>query len=211
MTRSVLTKFYDTKRHDYGVQLFLRFPAGSSVHEILLISALNSHTPRRLMNVNLGKLSYRVWYYFRMGYSTYLSFLIGYGSTLVTVYYLAIKNVPPLLDIFPKFWPFAILSTLTAIPLSVILGWFHMKRSLLYSSEVDVTVESYPYNYKLPPGFNPEVVFPAYLVYLKLLRRLAEQNGFLTEGERAEIEQLENKFDILIKGGWVGTPRRIIP
>ena len=58
----------------------------------------------------------RAWFYFRQGYSTYLTFLLGYVSTLVTVYYPAIKNMPPLLDLFPHFAEFAIIATVVGAP-----------------------------------------------------------------------------------------------
>jgi len=101
-----------------------------------------------------------VWYYFRIGYSTYLTFLLGYVSTLVMVYYLAIKNLPILVDIFPRFVPFAIVALLVGAPLSVLIGWVHLKRSPAYSSEADIGVEANPYTYKLSPGVWREVFAP---------------------------------------------------
>jgi hypothetical protein len=88
--------------------------------------------PRGLFN---ARWIYRAWYYFRQGYSTYLTFVLGYVSTLITVYYLAIKNMPPLLDIFPHFLSFAAIGTVFGVPLAIAIGWIHMKRSRLYSSE----------------------------------------------------------------------------
>jgi hypothetical protein len=154
------------------------------------------------------KLLYRSWYYFRIGYSTYLTFLLGYVSTLVTVYYLAIKNVPSLLDIFPKFVPFAILATVVGVPVSVGLGWIHLKRSHLYSSEIYVATEANPYNYKMTPGKETVLNTPYLLIQLRILRSLAETHGLLTGPERAEIDQLEDMLLTLLKGGYVGTPRR---
>jgi hypothetical protein len=156
----------------------------------------------------LFRLVYRSWYYFRVGYGTYLTFLLGYVSTLVTVYYLAIKNIPSLLDLFPKFIPFAALATVIGAPLSVAIGWIHLKRSGLYSSETDIGVEANPYNYKLPPGVSPVVLFPAYMEMLRILRKVAETNQLLTGPELARIEDLEKKFELLINGGSVGVPRR---
>ncbi len=153
---------------------------------------------------------YRSWYYFRQGYSTYLTFILGYVSTLVTVYYLAIKNIPSLLDIFPKFVSFAVLATVVGVPTAVGLGWVHMKRSYLYSSEADISQEANPYNYKLNPGINVEVLFPAYLAQLRILKKIAETNRFLTDAEKMEIEELERKFVNLLSGGSVGSPRRIM-
>ncbi len=155
-----------------------------------------------------AKLLYRSWYYFRLGYSTYLTFLLGYVSTLITVYYLAIKNIPSLLDIFPEFVQFAVLATVVGAPVSIGLGWVHLKRSYLYSSEQDISTEANPYVYKMYPGKEAEVAMPTLLVQLRILRRLAEKNGLLADPERTEIDQLEEKILKLLGGGYVGTPRR---
>ena len=151
---------------------------------------------------------YRAWYYFRQGYSTYLTFVLGYASTLVTVYYLAIQNMPPLLDIFPHFTEFAILATVVGAPLAVAIGWVHMKRSRLFSSEQDISVEANPYNYKLPPGYWGEAFMPVTLAQLRMLRKLSESRGFLTDTEKAQLDELEKKMETLIRGGYVGSPRR---
>jgi len=37
---------------------------------------------------------------------------LGYISTLVTVYYLAIRNIPELKNLFQRFWAFAVLATI---------------------------------------------------------------------------------------------------
>jgi hypothetical protein len=163
--------------------------------------------------VNLGsiatlRLVYRAWYYFRLGYSTYLTFLLGYFSTLVTVYYLAVRNMPPLLDLFPHFLEFAVLATVVGAPLAVVIGWIHLKRSRLFSSEQDIGVEANPYIYKLQPGWMKEAWTPVMLAQLKILRRLSEKGGLLTDSEKKEIAELEGKMETLIKGGYVGSPRR---
>lgn len=150
----------------------------------------------------------RCWYYFRIGYSTYLVFLLGYGSTLVTVYYLAIRNIPELESIFNKFWLFSVLATAIGVPLSVIIGWMHTKGTNLWKAEIDISLEANPYNYKLPPGFWKEAAFPAYLETLRLLKALCERAGFLDQDDKARIDKLQRKLEILLEGGYVGTPRR---
>jgi hypothetical protein len=150
----------------------------------------------------------RLWYYFRIGYSTYLTFLLGYATTLVTVYYLAIKNMPVLLDFFPHFIPFAVLATVIGVPLSVGIGWVHLKRSPAYTSEADIAVESNPYNYRVIPGKEREVFIPLYLELLLQLKRLLEAQRLLTDDDKSRIKSLEQMLDVLIRGGYVGTPRR---
>ncbi|MGA2237806.1 MAG: hypothetical protein ABSG74_01195 [Candidatus Bathyarchaeia archaeon] len=151
---------------------------------------------------------FRSWYYFRLGYGTYLTFLLGYVSTLITVYYLAIKNMPPLLDVFPHFLEFALLATIIGAPLAVVIGWIHLKRSKLFSSELDIGIEANPYNYKLAPGYWKEAFAPIMLVQLRILKRMSETKDLLSDSEKSEIEELEKKMVILMKGGYVGSPRR---
>ena len=149
----------------------------------------------------------RTWYYFRMGYGTYLTFLLGYVSTLITVYYLAIKSIPSLLDLFPRFVPFAMLATIIGVPLSVGIGWVHLKRSSAYTSEQDIATESNPYNYKLPPGFSREVSAPAWILLLQLAGRLADAQGLMNEGDRVQLREVTRKYNVLMTGGYVGAPR----
>jgi hypothetical protein len=156
-------------------------------------------------SMKLGAWIFRAWFYFRQGYGTYLTFLLGYVSMLITVYYLAVKNIPFLLYLFPQFGPFALLGSAIGIPTAVMLGWVHMKRSRLYSSEQDIGVEANPYYYKLAPGYTTEAVIPATLAQLRLIRKMSEQMGILTDSERKEIDQLEKTFSILLEGGYVGT------
>ncbi len=129
-------------------------------------------------------------------------------STLITVYYLAIKNIPDLLSIFPRFVPFALLATVIGVPLSVVIGWFHLKRSILYSSEADISTEANPWNYKLVPGYQREALYPVLLAQLRILRSLATKESIVSEEEKKELDDLERKFKILLEGGYLGTPRR---
>jgi hypothetical protein len=150
----------------------------------------------------------RIWFYFRIGYSTYLTFLLGYLSTLVTVYYLAIKNIPSLLDLFPRFVPFAALATIIGVPAAVGIGWMHYKRSSAFESELDIQVEANPYYFKAPPGKEKDAYVPLYLELLSLLKRLLDNEGLLEADDKLRIKSLETKLQTLMEGGMVGTPRR---
>ncbi|MGI0010703.1 MAG: hypothetical protein ACREAE_04805 [Nitrosopumilaceae archaeon] len=89
------------------------------------------------------------------------------------------------------------------IPLLIFIGYVHYKRVTAYSAEADIIVESHPYYYKLPPGYNVEVLFPLYLTITKILIKLSK-NEKLTNEELDEIIDLQNKINILIKGGQIG-------
>jgi len=158
------------------------------------------------MTSKLGFVA-RLWYYFRIGYGTYLTFLLGAVNTLVVVWYLAIREVPLIESLFGRFVPFAVAVTLVGVPLSVAMGWLHIKRTPAYSSELDIGVEANPYYYKLPPGFNREAFAPLYLELLTQMTRLLDVQNLLTNEDKSRIEELEQKMRLLISGGLVGTPR----
>jgi len=162
--------------------------------------------------MQVSRYIYRMWYYFRIGYSTYLTFLLGFATTMVTVYYLAIKNMPVLLHVFPNFLPFAITAIIVGVPSSCIIGWVHMKGSAIWRSEMDISVEANPYFYKMYPGYWKEAFTPLYLELLRAMKMLLEKERILTNDDRERIESLEEKLQKLIEGGYVGYPRtRIKP
>jgi len=139
------------------------------------------------MRTKLGFVA-RLWYYFRIGYSTYLTFVLGAVNTLVVVWYLAIREVPAIESFFGHFLPFAVAVILVGVPLSVAIGWTHIKRSPAYSSEIDIGVEANPYYYKLPPGYNREVYAPLYLEMLMQLKQLLDPQRLLSDEEKSRIE-----------------------
>jgi hypothetical protein len=153
------------------------------------------------------KFVMRMWYYFRIGYSTYLTFLLGAANTLVVVYYLAIREMPAIESFFGHFVPFAIITSLIGIPLSALIGWLHFKRTPAFAAEADIGIEANPYYYKLPPGYNREVFAPLYLEMLELLKRLIEAQGLLPDDEKSRIDVLQRKLRLLAEGGFVGSPR----
>jgi len=150
---------------------------------------------------------FRSWYYFRVGYGTYITFPIGYVTTLVTIYYLAIRNVPGLLDVFSRFLVFGVVATAIGFPLSVVIGWAHMKRTEAWKSEVEVGYEAHPYNYKLPPGYNVEVTYPLFKELLTASKDILDEQGLLDDTRSRRIEELIQKLDLLLQGGYVGRPR----
>jgi hypothetical protein len=133
---------------------------------------------------------------------------LGYVSTFVTVYYLAIKDMPVLLNIFPHFLAFVLLGTVIGVPLSVSIGWLHLKRTSAWTAEVDIGVEANPYNYKLPSGYWREVFAPMFLELLRQNRRILASNNLLSPEDSRKITELEEKLNTLASGGYVGQPRR---
>lgn len=143
---------------------------------------------------------FRYWFYFRIGYAYYLVYPLGIGTTIVTVYYLFIRAIPSLENIFPNFWVFAFLSFVVGAPLACLFGLFHFKRSRAYSSEQDIGAESNPYNFKLPPGYNRTVYMPFFLEMLFQLKKIRESQGGLSSDEKSRIENLEVMLQRLQRG-----------
>ena len=88
---------------------------------------------------------FRGWYYFRIGWSIYLSLILAAINTLTITFYLAIENYPALKSIFPTFEIYVIVTVLIGIPLLVAIGYAHYKRTKARKAEVDILVETNPY------------------------------------------------------------------
>ena len=163
---------------------------------------------RSVVEMGLQNVIFRSWYYFRLGYGTYLTFPIGYVSTVVTIYYLAIRNIPGLLYFFPSFWIFVVIGTVTVIPLSVGIAWLHAKGTRALIAEAEIGQEASPWNYRIPPGIYMEVYIPLYKELLTGVQELLDKQGALDAQRRKRFQELVEKFDLLLAGGAVGTPRR---
>jgi len=160
--------------------------------------------------MKISNLLWRSWYYFRIGYGTYLTFIVNVGIFASTIYYLTISNIPALKTVFPHFAIFAVSTIVVGVPLAVIVGWTHLKRSPAWKSELDISVEANPYNFMLPPGYWKEAFAPVYLELMRNLTKLLEKEHMLTEKERLRMQEIEKKLETLIAGGYVGKPKRAL-
>ena len=133
------------------------------------------------MNENRG---FRSWYYFRMGWGTYFAFIFAAINTLVVTYYLAIERVPALLTIFPNFLYYVLIISTIGVPLLIIVGYIHYKRTLAFKSEIDIVVESNPYQRRNIVNIHLilESIMETNLLLLKL-----SKNEKLSETEIGEI------------------------
>ena len=140
------------------------------------------------MNENRG---FRSWYYFRMGWGTYFAFIFAAINTLVVTYYLAIERVPALLTIFPNFLQYVLIISAIGVPLLIIVGYIHYKRTLAFKSEADILVESNPYQRRNIVNIT---------ILLSLTMKLNEmvlkmtKNEKLTSKEVEEVEKLQDKI-----------------
>ena len=81
-----------------------------------------------------NSIPFRGWYYFRMGWATYFAFIFAAVNTLTVTYYLAIERVPSLTAIFPNFVQYVAIIGAIGIPLLILIGYVHYKRTLAYKS-----------------------------------------------------------------------------
>jgi len=153
------------------------------------------------MKLNIRRLVFRAWYYLRIGYATYLTFLLGFATTVVTVYYLAINSIPALKSVFSSFLLFSIFAAAFGVPLSIGAGYFHFKRSRAFSSEVDIAVEANPYYFKITPGKERELQVPLAVANIDLSLAMARKFGVLTPELESEFLQLREKYVRLAKQG----------
>ncbi len=155
--------------------------------------------------VNRLEFVTRLWFYFRTGYGTYLTFFLGALNTLVVVWYLAISHAPYVGSIFAgSFKAFAVIISAVGVPLSIAIGWIHLKKSPAYKSEAEIGAESNPYYFKLTPGVWLEAYGPLYLELLEMSKRVLERDNLLTPDDKTRIKNIEEKLKILNEGGYVG-------
>lgn len=140
------------------------------------------------MKKNIG---FRFWFYFRSGWSTYFAFLLAALNTLTVTYYLAIEKYPVLQAIFPSFIHYVVILVSIGIPLLIIVGYAHWKKSPAYRSEADIWMESNPYQARML--VNSEMLLA---INLKLLNLILKQskNESVSDDEINNIIALQKEF-----------------
>ena len=136
------------------------------------------------MGKNTG---FRSWYYFRMGWSTYFAFVFAAINTLTVTYYLAIEKVPLLGIIFPTFIQYVVIISGIGVPILVAVGYVHYKRSKAFKSEVDIIVETNPYQRRTI--VNTELLLETNLKLMEFLIRLSKDEKI----NEQEIKELVEK------------------
>ena len=141
-----------------------------------------------IMGKNPG---FRAWFYFRQGWSTYFAFIFAAINTLTVTYYLAIENYPFLKTIFPSFEQYILIVVLIGIPLLVLVGYAHYKKTPSYRAEADVWVESNPYQARVL--VNTQFTLALNMKLTDVLLKLSS-NQEITQKEIEEIKTIQSKF-----------------
>ena len=135
--------------------------------------------------------AFRAWFYFRQGWSTYFAFIFAAVNTLTVTYYLAIENYPFLKNIFPSFEQYILIVVLVGIPLLVLVGYAHYKKTPSYRAEADVWVESNPYQARVL--VNTQFTLALNMKLTGVLLKLSSKEE-ISEKEINEIKDLQSKF-----------------
>ncbi len=141
-------------------------------------------------------LGFRGWFYFRMGWSTYLVFLLGEINTLTLTYFLAVDNYPELMTIFPTFEQYVLIMVSCGIPILVVVGYAHYKKTRAYKSEAEILVESNPYVRR--NTVNLDMTIRLNLKLLSLILKLSKKET-VDEKEIEEIEKLQKHIVNLVQ------------
>ena len=136
-------------------------------------------------------LGFRGWFYFRQGWSVYFAFIFAAVNTLTVTYFLAIDNYPFLKDVFPSFIHYVAILVLIGIPLLVLIGYAHYKRTPSYKAEADIHIEANPHMRRILT--NSEFVLSMSLQLSELSMKLMN-NEKLTSDEMNNLKQLQIEF-----------------
>ena len=141
------------------------------------------------MAKNLG---FRGWFYFRMGWATYFAFIVAAINALTVTFFLAIESYPSLSVIFPTFFHYIVIVVGIGVPILVLVGYVHFKKSKSFRAEADVLIETNPHIRRILQ--NTEVLLPSYLKLTEIIVKLSE-NKKLTDEELKEVSKLQNQLN----------------
>ena len=141
------------------------------------------------MEKNLG---FRGWFYFRTGWATYFAFIVAAVNALTVTFFLAIENYPSLTVIFPTFFHYIVIVVGVGVPILILVGYVHFKKSKSYRAEQDILIETSPHFRRILQ--NTEILLPAYLKLTEIIVKLSE-NKKLTDEELKEISKFQNQLN----------------
>ena len=141
------------------------------------------------MEKNLG---FRGWFYFRTGWATYFAFIVAAVNALTVTFFLAIENYPSLSVIFPTFFHYIVIVVGVGVPILVLVGYVHFKKSKSYRAEQDILIETSPHFRRILQ--NTEVLLTSYLKLTELMMKLSE-NKQLTDEELKEVSKLQDQLN----------------
>ena len=136
-------------------------------------------------------LPFRAWYYFRMGWSNYLAFILAAINTLTVTYYLAVEKAATINFLFPSFAHYVLIITSIGIPVLILIGYLHFKKTSAYKAEADISFESHPHLKRILQ--NTEHILPLYLQLSEIIIKISK-NEKLSEKEIEDMTKLQSEL-----------------
>jgi amino acid permease len=112
-------------------------------------------------------------------------------NTLTVTYFLAIDNYPSLKSVFPSFEQYVAMVVVIGVPLLIIIGYTHYKKTQGFKSEADVLIETNPYPRR--SVVNSEINLRLNLQLMSTLLKVAKKED-LSEEEIEEMTQLRDEI-----------------
>ena len=134
---------------------------------------------------------FRAWFYFRSGWSLYFAFILAAINTLTVTYYLAVEKYPDLNWMFPTFLHYIVVVCGLGVPLLVIVGYVHYKRTAARKAEVDISYETDAY--KARTLVNTEIAITLNMKLLDIITKISK-NQELSDEDYQELENLREKL-----------------
>ncbi len=141
------------------------------------------------------KSGLRSWYYFRTGWGTYFTFIFSAINSLVITYYLAIKKLPVLEQIFPSIFHYAFIMISVLIPILLYAGYVYFKKSQQFTSEADINIESNPHWNRILT--NTDISLIAHSQILEYLITKSSQKNTLDDSKY--LSKFNNELENLSK------------
>jgi len=138
---------------------------------------------------------FRGWFYFRMGWSTYFAFILAAINTLTVTYFLAIDNYPSLKIIFPSFEIYIFIIVTIGVPLLIFIGYSHYKKTKAFRSEVDVLIETNPWQRR--NVVNTDIILRLNTNLIALILKLSKNVS--SEEELKNVEKIQKEIIELVK------------
>ena len=138
------------------------------------------------------ELPFRAWFYFRQGWAVYFAFILAAINTLTVTYYLAIERIPLLQTIFPTFLHYILILVSIGIPILVIIGYAHYKKTPAFKVEADINIEVNPHFRRIL--INTELLLHSYSQVTELLIKLSN-NEKLDKEEMEKLSTLKKEIN----------------
>ena len=134
---------------------------------------------------------FRAWFYFRNGWSLYFAFVFAAINTLTVTFYLAIEKYPDINWMFPTFLHYIVVVCGLGVPLLILVGYVHYKRTAARKAEVDISYETDAY--KARTLVNTEIAITLNMKLLDMIMKISKKQELSAE-DYQELERLRDKF-----------------